>query len=186
MRTMITALTLSLLLAAPAAFAGKRGGISLPDSQKVAGSSLVLNGIGIREATVFNVDVYVAGLYVKAKTKSAAAVIDSKNPKKILMHFVRDVEAGDITKAYTDGFEKNGGKAMAAKVKKLNSWVVDMKEGQRMAIVYVPGKGTHLTVKGKKTGTVAGDKFAEVLFKIFFGPNPPNSDLKEGMLGNKS
>jgi hypothetical protein len=183
MRTMITALTLSLLLATPAAFAAKKGGISLPDSQKVAGDSLVLNGIGIREATVFNVDVYVAGLYVKAKTKSAAAVIDAKNPKKILMHFVRDVEAGDITEAYTEGFKKNGGKSMAARVKKLNSWVVDMKEGDRMAIVYVPGKGTHLTVKGKKTASVAGDKFAEVLFKIFFGPNPPNSGLKDGMLG---
>ncbi len=186
MRTLFTALTLSLLLAAPNAFAGKRGGISLPDTQEVAGNILVLNGIGIREATIFNVDVYVAGLYIKAKTKSAAEIINAKNPKKILMHFVRDVEAAKITDAYTEGFKKNGGKALAAKVNKLNSWVVDMKEGDRMAIVYVPGKGTHLVVKGKKTATVAGDKFAEVLFKIFFGPNPPNSDLKEGMLGKKS
>lgn len=186
MRRTMTALTLSVFLTAPSAFAGQREGVTLPDSQDVGGQKLVLNGIGIREATVFNVNVYVAGLYVKEKTKDAAKVIDPKAPKKILMHFVRDVEAKDIRKAYDEGFEKNGGKSMGADVKKLNSWVVDMKEGNRMSIIYDPAKGTQVSVGGKIAGTIEGEKFAEVLFKIFFGPNPPNSDLKEGMLGGKS
>lgn len=183
MRHLMTALSLSIVLAAPSAFAGKKGGVTLPDTQKVGGESLVLNGIGIREATVFNVDVYVAGLYVKTKTKKASEVIDGNAPKKILMHFVRDVDADDIRGAYTEGFKINGGKSMGAQVKKLNSWVVDMKKGDRMAIVYDPAKGTTLSVSGKGAGTVKGKKFAEVLFRIFFGPKPPNAGLKDGMLG---
>jgi hypothetical protein len=31
----------------------------------VAGKTLTLNGMGLREATILNIDVYVAGLYVE-------------------------------------------------------------------------------------------------------------------------
>lgn len=185
MRRFMLPLTLSALFVASSATAGTREGVTLPDTQKVGDTSLVLNGIGIREATVFNVNVYMAGLYVEKKTTKGSAVIDPKAPKKILMHFVRDVDAGDIRGAYTEGFAKNGGKGLEGKVKKLNGWMGDMKDGQRMALIYEPGKGTTVQVRGKNRGTIAGEKFAKVLFTIFFGPKPPNSDLKEGMLKGK-
>lgn len=185
MRRVILPITLGALLVASSAFAASREGVTLPDSQKVGDKTLVLNGIGIREATIFNVNVYVAGLYLEKKTTSAAAVIDPKAPKKILMHFVRDVGVDDIRGAYVEGFEKNGGKGLEGKVKKLNSWMTDIKEGDRMSLIYEPGKGVTVSIKGKAKGTIAGDKFAKVLYSIYFGPNPPNSDLKEGMLKGK-
>jgi hypothetical protein len=180
----------SALVALPAAAsAAARGGVSLPDTLQVGEKALVLNGIGIRQATVFNVNVYVAGLYLEEKTGDAQKVISGDAAKEILMHFVRDVDAGDIRGAYDEGFEKNAGsklKAMEARLKTLNGWMADMKKGERMSITYVPGKGTTVTVKGKDKGTIEGADFAQILFTIFFGPNPPNSDLKEGMLGKKS
>lgn len=191
MRAILQSVTLigALALLPAAAHAASRAGVSLPDTQEVGGKTLVLNGLGIRQATVLNFNVYVAGLYLEKKTGDAKAIIDSDAPKQILMHFIRDVSADDIREAYDEGFEKNaGGKlgAIEARVKKLNGWMADMKKGDRMSITYVPGKGTTVNIRGKDQGTIEGADFAKVMFAIFFGSEPPNSDLKEGMLGKKS
>jgi hypothetical protein len=39
-------------------------GVNFPDQAQVDGSNLVLNGLGLRHATAFKVNVYVAALYV--------------------------------------------------------------------------------------------------------------------------
>ena len=49
--------------------AGSLAGVSLPDSQQVAGKTLALNGLGLR--TKFMVKVYVAGLYLEQKSSDA-------------------------------------------------------------------------------------------------------------------
>ncbi|MCA9549804.1 MAG: chalcone isomerase family protein [Myxococcales bacterium] len=190
MRGILQSLTIlgALATVSTSALAASREGVTLPDSQKVGEKELVLNGIGIREATIFNVNVYVAGLYVEEKTGDAAKIISPEATKKILMHFVRDVDASDIQGAYNEGFEKNADGKMAAlkdRVAKLNSWMADMKKGDKMSITYVAGQGVTVNVKGKDKGTIEGADFAKVMFTIFFGPKPPNSDLKEGMLGQK-
>ena len=63
--------------------------------------------------------------------------------------------------------------------------VVRDEKGDKMSITYVAGQGVTVNVKGKDKGTIEGADFAKVMFTIFFGPKPPNSDLKEGMLGQK-
>ena len=44
-------------------------GVSFPDQAQVEGSALTLNGLGLRQATMLKVNVYVGALYV-AKTSS--------------------------------------------------------------------------------------------------------------------
>ena len=44
-------------------------GVNFPDQAQVDGSTLTLNGLGLRQATMFKVNVYVAALYV-AKTSN--------------------------------------------------------------------------------------------------------------------
>src|SRR6185312_13306094 len=39
-------------------------GVSFPDQAQLEGSNLALNGLGMRQATAFKVNVYVAALYV--------------------------------------------------------------------------------------------------------------------------
>ena len=43
-------------------------GVNLPDQLQVSGKTLQLNGLGLREATIFKVRVYVAGLYLEQKS----------------------------------------------------------------------------------------------------------------------
>lgn len=182
-----TGLTLALSIAP--AHSATRDGVTLADSTQVGDKTLVLNGIGIREATIFNVNVYMAGLYLEKKTGDAAAIIKSDAPKRIIMHFVRDVGLDDITDAYQEGFKKNAKDKFAsikAQVEKWNSFMAEMKKGDRMTVTYLPGQGTTVNIRGKDQGTIAGHAFSQVLFRIFLGPKPPNKDLKEGMLGKRS
>ncbi len=176
------AVFLGLMLVPAVAFGSTREGVSMKDSDKVGKTKVVLNGMGIRQATVFNVNVYVAGLYLEAKTKDPGEVTKD-GAKKILFHFVRDVDLDDLQDAFEAGFDKNGGGSMGARVKKLNAMMQDMKEGQRMSLSYEPGVGTTVFVLGKKKGVIEGADFAKVLFTIFVGPKAPNKLLRDGMLG---
>jgi hypothetical protein len=48
----------------------------------------------------------------------------------------------------------------------------------------VPGKGVVVEVKGHVETTIPGADFARALFAIWLGPEPPNTALKEGLLGH--
>lgn len=175
-----------LTLVTSMAFAAEKGGVTMPDSVQVSGTNLVLNGLGIREATVFNVDVYVAGLYLESKSSDGAAIAKSTQKRRLVLHFVREVDRGDIVKAWSEGFEKNAGgnkAALQARIDRLNGWMSDMAKGQTLSFTYESGKGVEVNVKGQKKGTVEGDDFAEAFFLIWLGANPPNAGLKSGLLG---
>jgi len=167
------------------AAAGERGGVKMPDRISAAGTTLVLNGMGIREATMFNVDVYVAGLYLEKKTQSPDEVMSSEQVKRIDLVFVRDVDRDDITEAWTTQFKSNGADMTKLKgqIAQLNGWMVDMKEGNTLSFLYVPGKGLTVVVKGAEKGTLPGSDFGRAFFAIWFGKSPPNKGLKSGMLG---
>ncbi len=159
-------------------------GVTLPDSTQVAGKTLVLNGVGLR--TKFVVKVYVAGLYLEQKSSDANAILKSDSPKRLVMHFVRDVSKKQMTDAFQESFNSNSpneAKSMKADIDKLLAAVDDMKEGQEMVFTYVPGTGTTMSINGKDKLTIADKAFAPVLFSIWLGPKPPNGDLKKGLLG---
>lgn len=182
MRILITLVASLTLLAASSAFAAKKEGVTMPDTVEVAGQKLVLNGLGVREATVFNVNVYVAGLYVPQKTSSAMVLLATDQPWRIALTFVRDVEREKMVDAWKEGFgHQKGGKA--ADLALLNKAMADMKEKDTMVFTYVPGTGTTIEVKGANKGTIAGADFAKALLGIWLGSNPPNEGLKKGMLG---
>lgn len=171
---------LSPLLVANAA---NLAGVTLPDSVQLGGKTLVLNGIGLR--TKFVVKVYVAGLYLEQKTTDANAILKSDAPKRLVMHFVRDVSKSQMSDAFQEGFEKNSPeavKAMKADIDRLLGAITDIKEGQEMVFTYVPGAGTTMSINGQDKLTIANSAFAPVVFSLWLGPKPPNTDLKKGLL----
>lgn len=174
-----------VLSAAGIGHAGEKGDVKMPDQLTVAGKSLVLNGMGIREATVFDVDVYVAGLYLEKKTQNADEIVRSEQVKRIDIQFVRDVDRDDITEAWSTQFKKNGADMAKLKdsINRLNSWMSGMDEGEKLSFTYEPGKGLTVVVKGTAKGVIPGADFGHAFFAIWFGPSPPNKGLKNGMLG---
>jgi hypothetical protein len=159
----------------------------MANSVRVDGQPLTLNGMGVREATVFNVNVYVAGLYVEGgRSRNAADILNTAKRKRLVLHFVRDVERSEIQEAFSSGFRTSAGSSysgMRDSINRLNRWVTDVGEGDVLMFTYVPGTGLEVVVNGRRKGTIEGDDFARVFFNIWLGSDPPNSGLKTGLLG---
>jgi len=174
----------ALVAAACPVVAASLAGVEMPDTFDLGGNELVLNGLGLREATFLKVDVYVAGLYLPSKTSDAEAILEQDVPAALHMKFVRKVGRSDMTKAWTEGFEKNGaGPDLEERIGRLNGWMTDLVKGDEMRFHYLPGEGVEVIVKGESQGRIEGADFARALWSIWLGPNPPNPGLKTGLLG---
>jgi hypothetical protein len=180
------ALALTLALVAGSARAGELTGVTLPDQATAGGKTLILNGLGLREATALQLDVYVAGLYLEEKSSDGIAIAASGGTKRLVLQFLRSVGREKLAEAWTEGFQKNAGDkaaSLATSLDTLNGAMSDVKKGDVIAMTYVPGTGTTITVKGKDAAVIPGEDFQRVLFTIWLGPNPPNVSLREGLLG---
>jgi hypothetical protein len=165
--------------------AATRAGVTLPDTMPTADRTLVLNGVGIRTATVFHVKVYVAGLYLPSKTQSPTEIISAEEPKRLDMVFVRDVSRSDVVEAFDKGFARSAENAPAlrGRIAMMESWLGDVKRGDRLSFRYLPGRGLEVAVRGATRGIVPGNDFSRAFFAIFVGPRPADEDLKKGLLG---
>ena len=178
-------LLIALLAATPLA-AGQLAGVTLPDRVTAAGRELTLNGVGLREATVLMVDVYVAGLYIETKTSDPAEIVKPERVKLLELHFVRSVGKEKLAEAWTEGFDKNAGDkrtAVATGLTKLNAVMADVKKGDVLALLYVPGAGVAVSLNEREVAVIPGEDFQQVLYSIWVGPHPPNVSLREGLLG---
>jgi Chalcone isomerase-like len=159
-------------------------GLTLPDTIQVGGTTLVLNGLGLR--TKFSVKIYVAGLYLEQKSSDSSAIIKADASKRIVMQFLHSASKQQMTDAFDDGFKDNtpdAERTMKADIDQLLGALEPIKKGDEMVFTYVPGTGTTLDINGTKKVAIAGPVFGQVLFSVWLGPKPPNSDLKKGILG---
>jgi hypothetical protein len=166
--------------------AGKKAGVTMPDTITVADKQLSLNGMGLREATFLKIDVYVAGLYVQTVSSDPGKLIASNEVKRLVLKFVRNVDRKDIVKAWNEGFANNPvGKpsAIQGQIAVLNGWMGDFADGDTLTFTFIPGEGVSVDVRNSRKGVVKGDEFARALLAIWLGPKPPTKALKTGLLG---
>ncbi len=167
-----------------ASIAATVGDVTVADEASVGGQKLVLNGVGIRKATMLKVKVYVMGLYLPEKSQDAEAIIASDGNKRIAMHFVHDVGAGDVRDGWTEGFEKNAGDVEAIKneIGRFNAAMRDIEEGEAIVLDFI-GQSVSVTVGDQLVDTIEGKDFQQAVLAIWLGPEPPNDSLKSGVLG---
>ena len=163
-------------------------GVSFSEQVQSEGGTLMLNGLGLRQAPFLNINVYVAALYLTQTSTDAVAILESNTPKELILHFVRDVDGAELSDGWDEGFENNVEDQLPALKQRIDAFkglMVDVKPGQRLGLVHKPGTGVRVDVDGTVKGTIEGDDFARALFSIWLGPHPPNADLKAGLLGGE-
>jgi Chalcone isomerase-like len=168
------------------AYGKECAGVAFPDQAQVNGNALTLNGLGLRQATMLKVNVYVAALYVAKASPDPRTILGANAPKQLVLHFVRNVGAADLNKAWDEGFASNAKDQIPAlkdRIETLKGWMAGMKSGKQMTFTHVPGAGIRVDVGGTTKGTVKGDDFARAFLSIWLGAHPPNSGLKAGVLG---
>ena len=177
---------LGVLLLVSTATATKIGGVTLPDTLTFSDQQLALNGAGLRKKMW--IKVYAGGLYLKAPTTNADAIIQADEPMAVRMHFIYNgVSAKKLIDAWNEGFEivtDGNVKPLQTEIDQFNAlFTREAKEGDRYDIVYIPEKGTSLYIDDFEMGTVAGLAFKQALFAIWLGSEPADEGLKEGMIG---
>ena len=168
------------------ALAADVGGVKLVDKASVGGQDLVLNGAGIRTRAFFKV--YVAGLYVPAKSADPAAIL-AKGPRRIQLNLLRDLSGEQFVGALIDGLKENNSEAELAAVKAQVDQMTtimkgfgEVKEGGYVTLDFVDG-ATQIGLNGSAKGTLAGEAFNKALTKIWIGDKPIQTDLKKALLG---
>ena len=185
MRSRFICLSAIGLLIAGAAQTRECGGADFPEQLQSEAGTLALNGLGMRQATVFKVNVYVSALYLPKPSADANAILGSGAPYALVLQFVRNVGAKDISKGWSEGFERNGREQLPplnARIAMLTGWMSDIKTGQRMQFTFRPGVGLQVIINGTPKGTITGDDFGRAFLSIWLGV-PPNPEIKAGMLG---
>jgi hypothetical protein len=150
---------------------------------------LRLTGVGVRSK--FRFKVYACAHYAASDVELGEdplhTVSTGEFARRIVMHFVRDVEAKKIVDAYREGFEKNGydptSPELAPAVETfLTSFDRDLVKGDVIELTVVPGVGVVTTVSGDESPPIAGARFAEGLWAIWFGDEPVSKGLREDLL----
>ena len=179
----------ALVLNTAQALAAEVAGIKVDERISLGASELVLNGAGIRTKAFFKV--YVAGLYLAEKKTSADDVLALPGAKRISMRLMRDLGARQLTQALEEGLRDN---APAAEQEALKGRVAELtavmnalqsaKEGDVIALDWLPGSGTRVVLNGEARGkAIAGEDFYRALLRVWLGDNPVSGSLKKALLG---
>jgi Chalcone isomerase-like len=158
--------------------------VTLPDTEQVGSTKLVLNGLGLRSE--FMVKVYVAGLYLEQKSSDPSAIIKADAPNRIVMQFLHSASKSQMANAFTESFNDNtpdAMKTMKPDIDRLLGALDAVKVGDQMIFTYVPGTGTIFAINSQDKLTIAGSAFNPVLLSVWLGPKPPTAAVKKGMLG---
>lgn len=159
-------------------FTKELNGIIYPDTLSYNSNEYVLNGLGQRLATWFNVKVYVAALYVQEKSTESSKLLNSSSDKIIKLKFQRFVKSTDMIKALNTAMKTNkDGKD------KLNKLVQDIEKDQEV-VYYLTKDKIEVSYNGTSAGSVNVQGIDRDFLNVFIGDNPPNEELKAGLLGN--
>jgi len=163
--------------------------VKYEETASVSGSTLQLNGAGVRYKAVFTV--YTAGLYLEKKVGTPADVMAQKGPKRMSITMLRDIDSTELGKLFSRGMEDNMDRAAFSKlipgVLRMSQIFSDHKKlvaGDQFQIDWIPGTGTIITVKGKPQGEPFKEpEFFNALLGIWLGNAPADWKLKDALLG---
>jgi hypothetical protein len=164
-------------------------GVKFEPTIQLGGATLQLNGVGVRTRAIFRV--YVAGLYVPQKEKTAPALLAQTGPRRVAMAMLRNVDAESFSSALNDGLRANLTEAQVAgfkaQIEALNASlkaVGEVKRGDLINFEFTPEAGTRITLNGQPRGAaIPGEDFFAAVLRIWIGDKPVDAALKRGLIG---
>lgn len=186
-RLILTPCVISIitLVTSSLAIASLQKDVDLPSTTTVNRVELKLNGVGLRTATLFRLKVYAAGLYLQKLSTDPAEILESKTPKKVTLYFLRNLKRDQLVDAWKNSFKDNCGtecEQMKPALTQLSGLMTDVVEGELLSFTFF-ADSIEVSIKGEAPQKIMGEGFSKVLLTTWLGPNPPNGDLKKGMLG---
>ncbi len=168
---------------------------SFPRRIRVAarGESWILDALGSGMRKKLIIKVYEGVAYADTSAGLGAdpfaALIDGDFPKRILMHFVHDVDSGKIRGAFEEGFDKTAPEAgrtpeLKADLAKFLDYFQGegVKDGDDIDFIWMPGMGLYTVIARSPKPPIDDPALARALWGIWFGADPVNDGLKRDLV----
>ena len=178
-------LPLAIGLAGTPAHAVEVAGVSFEQRRQAEGTALELSGAGLLRYRVF-IKAYVAALYTAPGVRSEEVLEDV--PKRIEIEYFWAIP-GDALRRVTRerielGVDSDTFARLGPAIEAMNALYDDIEAGDRLAVTYLPGRGTELAHNGRVRGIVPGADFARALFGVWLGDEPVDEKLRARMLAD--
>lgn len=186
-RKAIAIAALAVMLNAGVAGAREILGVNLPETREIAGQNAVLNGAGVRLATVLRVKVYVAALYTTKKLSTVEEVMASKGPMRFDFNFLRAFEQKKVVDAWKWQFEQSNEHIYAGLQKDLDAFYGAFGPLKKFGVesIEIEGDETRVFDDGALKLTIKGRDFQKSFLSLWFGSKPVMPELKTAFLGKK-
>ena len=178
-----------MLLFGPLVSAREIAGVTIPDTAQLSpdGTTLVLNGAGVRRKFFFKI--YVAGLYLPSRQTTSMAIVKLPGPKRVRMHFLfKEVDREKLITGWEEGFANNLDSDSLAQLRsrltQFNQLMSNMRQGDLIDLDFLPEEGTQVRFNGELQGRIEGADFYAALLQVWLGENPADSDLKSALLND--
>jgi hypothetical protein len=163
-------------------------GVTLPAKLSKDDKTCTINGAGVRNKYFMNV--YVAGLYLTAKSNNPNDIVNADKPMAVRLQIISALVTQDrMAQSIIEGFEKST-KGNTKPIQKDIDQIIKIfksepiKVGDVFDIWYTPGIGITATKNNKKFDIlIPGLQFKKFTFGIWLGEDPVDDTLKDLMLG---
>ena len=161
-------------------------GIKLRDKMSCAGIELPLQAAGLRDATIFNIRVYVLAMY--SPTLLPGGLTDQnieKRPMCFEVHYMRDVEKAKVDEAWEFQFKDSSEYPypdLKRHITLLQQFFGKIEAGKGVHLFELTENSTKVYENGEYKGEIPGKEFGKNFLSVFFGKNPPTKKLKNALL----
>lgn len=174
---LLWAILIAGLLLSSSASARTVSGVALPDRIQQGSRTLHLNGAGVHEVGLFNVDVYVGALYLERPSSNPSEILASPQAKSLRLRFMRDVSPDDLREAL-HALRGRGSSQLAG----LFQQVRRLAEGDVLTVSESPDHVLELRLNGALLGRARGKVVCRELLSKWIGSHPVSSDLRSELL----
>lgn len=182
-----TLITFVFALSLPA-FAAEVEGVKLKDKMNCGGTELPLVAAGLRDATIFNIRVYVLAMYAPAVVPSLTDPNVEKRPMCFEVHYLRDVEKAKVDEAWEFQFKESSEypyPKLAEDIKLLQKFFGEIKADKGIHLFELLENSTKVYETGAYKGEIPGKEFGKNFISVFYGKNPPTKKLREALMKGK-
>lgn len=185
-RAALSGMVLAALLC-PAAMAATKAGVTLPDTIQVDGSTLQLNGIGVRSFTILHIRGYVGGLYLRTRSNDVGSILAQPNPKVLTIRYVHAGTQAQLNKLYMDSSRTYCTRHACTDADKtafmaLLAAIRPVQPGDYSSFV-VTDRSVQVLLNGAQVANIPDPHFGNVILDSDLGTTAPSAELRDGLLG---
>ena len=142
--------------------------------------SLVLKNQAV--LTYLWADVYAAALYAPSDL-SAKQAWSQQKALRLTLYYFRDIDRSDVIKAATTTLARQHANArLKPELDKLHASFRDIRNGDRYALDFHPGRGLKLEINGQVVFSSVDDELARAYLGIWLAPGGLSDSLRDRLL----